>query len=96
MSDDRGSYRRELGDEDERDDADVAREETGGWAEDEPETAHFRSHWPEDDDEPGHGHPAPAGQQLGRHGTAARVLGILQHRVPRRGSHPRASASRLD
>ena len=53
MSDDRGSYRRELGDEDERDDADVAREDTGGWAEDEPETAHFRSHWPEDDDEPG-------------------------------------------
>jgi signal peptidase I len=53
MSDDWGSYRRELGDEDERDDADVAREETGGWAEDEPETAHFRSHWPEDDDEPG-------------------------------------------
>ena len=58
MSDDWGSYRRELGDEDERDDADVAREDTGGWAEDEPETAHFRSHWP--DDEPGQGEESPS------------------------------------
>ena len=52
MSDDWGSYRREVGDGNEKDDADVGGEETGGWAEDEAETGHLRSHWPEDDDEP--------------------------------------------
>ena len=59
MSDDWGSYRRELGDEDEKDDAEVGREETGGWAE-EPEPGHSRSHWPEDD-EPEPGEESPSG-----------------------------------
>ena len=51
MSDDWGSYRRELDDEDEKDEVSPGRQETGGWPEDEPDTGHSRSHWP-DDDEP--------------------------------------------
>jgi len=51
MSDDWGRSRSDLGDEDEKDEADLSREETGGWEEDKPASGHFRSHWP-DDDEP--------------------------------------------
>jgi signal peptidase I len=51
MSDDRGSYRRELDDEDEKDEAGLGRQEPGGWPEDEPDTGHIRSHWPQDDEE---------------------------------------------
>ncbi len=66
MSDDWGSHRRELDDEDEdeKDEGGLGRRETGGWPEDEPETGHFRSHWPDDDepeesDEPPSGWPTP-------------------------------------
>ncbi len=49
MSDDWSSYRRELGDDDEKDEGDLGREEPGGWAEDEPDAGHSRSHWPDDE-----------------------------------------------
>ena len=59
MSDDWGN-RRELDAEDEKDEGSLGREETGGWPEDEPETGHFRSHWP-DDDEPEESDESPSG-----------------------------------
>ncbi len=59
MSDDWGRYRRELGDEDDKDDADLDSRETGGWAEDAPDAGHSRSHWP-DEDEPDPGHEPPS------------------------------------
>jgi signal peptidase I len=51
MSDDWGNYRRELDDEDEKDEGGLGGQETGGWPEDEPETGHFRSHWPHEPEE---------------------------------------------
>jgi hypothetical protein len=64
MSDDWGRSRSDLGDEDEKDEGDLGREETGGWAEEEPTSGHFRSHWPEDEesepaDESPSGWPTP-------------------------------------
>ena len=65
MSDDWGRSRSDLGDEDEKDEkdeGDLDREETGGWAEEEPTSGHFRSHWPEDEesaDESSSGWPTP-------------------------------------
>ena len=60
MSDDWGSYRRELDDEDEKDEGSPGGQEPGGWPEEEPETGHFRSHWP-DDDEPKESDESPSG-----------------------------------
>jgi len=60
MSDDWGNYRRELDDEDEKDEGSPGRQEPGGWPEDEPETGHFRSHWP-DDDKPEESDESPSG-----------------------------------
>jgi signal peptidase I len=63
MSDDWGSYRRGLGDEDEKDDkdeADVGPQEPGGWPENEADTGHVRSHWP-DDTEPESEQESPSG-----------------------------------
>ena len=59
MSDDWGN-RREVDDEDEKDEGGPGRQEPGGWPEDEPETGHFRSHWP-DDDEPDESDESPSG-----------------------------------
>ena len=51
MSDDWGSYRSGLGDEDEeKDDADPGRDDPGGWPDDEPGAG--KTHWPEDKPEP--------------------------------------------
>jgi signal peptidase I len=57
MSDDWGRYRPELGDDDEKDEADLGSEDPGGWPEDEPDPGHSRSHWP-DDPEPGEQSPS--------------------------------------
>jgi signal peptidase I len=59
MSDDWGRYRSGLGDEDEQDDADLGRDEPGGWPEDESDAGHERSHWP--DDEPDAEEESPSG-----------------------------------
>jgi signal peptidase I len=59
MSEDWGRYGSNLGDEEEKDEPDAGRQEPGGWAEDDSESAHFRSHWPEDDDEPAPGSDPP-------------------------------------
>jgi len=64
MSDDWGGYRRGLDDEDEKDEGSPGGQEPGGWPEDEPDTGHFRSHWPDDDeskesDESPSGWPTP-------------------------------------
>jgi signal peptidase I len=61
MSDDWGRYRRELDDEDEKDEGSPGRQEPVGWPEEQPDSAHFHSHWPEDDDEPGQGEEPPSG-----------------------------------
>jgi signal peptidase I len=54
MSDDWGRYRPELGDEDEKDEADVGREDPGGWPKDEPDAGkEAQSGWPDDEPEPG-------------------------------------------
>ncbi|HZC75365.1 MAG TPA: S26 family signal peptidase, partial [Gaiellaceae bacterium] len=67
MSDDWGSYRRGLGNEDEKDEKDEADEtdetdlglqEPVGWPEDEPDPSHSRSHWPDDEQEPGEEPPS--------------------------------------
>jgi signal peptidase I len=50
MSDDWGSYRRGLGDEDETDDAEPGRDEPGGWPEDAPDGGH--THWADDEPKP--------------------------------------------
>ena len=55
MSDDRGRYRGELGDEDEKDE--TGAEDPGGWPEDEPDAGKARSGWPDDEPEPD-GEPA--------------------------------------
>jgi signal peptidase I len=59
MSDDFGRYRPELGDDDEKGEADLGRQEPGGWPpEDEPDTGgEKRSGWPDDEPERG-GEPA--------------------------------------
>jgi|tagenome__1003787_1003787.scaffolds.fasta_scaffold20963774_2 signal peptidase I len=70
MSDDWGTYRRGLDDEDEqdekdeKDDGELDRETPGGWVEEERASGHSRSHWPEDDEpapeeEPPTGWPTP-------------------------------------
>jgi signal peptidase I len=54
MSDDWGRYRPELGDEDEKDEADAGREDPGGWPEDQADAGkETRRGWPDDDPEPG-------------------------------------------
>jgi signal peptidase I len=50
MSDDSSGYRRELGDEDEKDEAEPGRDDPGGWPEEEPDTGHAR--WADDEPEP--------------------------------------------
>lgn len=52
MSDDWSRYRSDLGDEDEKDEADVGRDDPGGWPQDEPDAGHARSHWADDDPDP--------------------------------------------
>jgi signal peptidase I len=63
MSDDWGRYPRELGDEDEHDEADLGRDDPGGWPEDAPDPGHSRSHWLDEDDEPDE--EAPSGWPTG-------------------------------
>ena len=58
MSDDVGRYRPELGDEDEKDETELGREDPGGWPADEPDPGHSRSHWPDDDPEAGEESPS--------------------------------------
>jgi signal peptidase I len=55
MNDDWGRYGSGPGDEDEQDEADVGREDPGGWPEDEPAPGEPRSGggWPDDEPEPG-------------------------------------------
>jgi len=60
MSDDWGRYRSDLGDEDERDDADVGRDDPGGWPEDKPDTGRSESGWADDERESPGGWPDPA------------------------------------
>ena len=57
MSDDWGRYRSELGDEDEKDDADLDGDEPGGWPEEKLHSGH--PHWP--DDEPEAEEESPSG-----------------------------------
>jgi len=52
MSDDWGTYRSDFGDEDDRDEAELGRDEPGGWPEDEPDAGHVRSGWADDESEP--------------------------------------------
>jgi signal peptidase I len=59
MSDDWGRYGPDLGDEDEKDEADPGRDEPGGWAEDEPDAGHRRSGWDNDEPEPERGDDRP-------------------------------------
>jgi signal peptidase I len=64
MSDDFGRYPPEVGDDDEKDDADSAREQRGGWPEDDPGASREgRSGWPDDEPErgeqPASGWPTP-------------------------------------
>jgi signal peptidase I len=58
MSDDWSRYRPELGDDDEKDEAEAGRQDPGGWPEDKPDSGHSRSHWPDDDSEPGEESPS--------------------------------------
>jgi signal peptidase I len=58
MSDDWSRYRPELGGDDEKDEAEVGREDPGGWPDDESDSGHSRSHWPDDDPEPGEESPS--------------------------------------
>jgi signal peptidase I len=58
MSDDFGRYRPGLGGDDEKDEADLGREDPGGWPKDEPDSGHSRSHWPDDEPEPGEEPPS--------------------------------------
>jgi signal peptidase I len=63
MSDDWSRYRGGRGDEDERDEADLLREDPGGWSEDQPDAGRPQSSWPDDEpglgDEPAGGWPTP-------------------------------------
>jgi signal peptidase I len=52
MSDDWGRYRSDLGDEDEKDEAEIGRDDPGGWPEDEPDAGHARSHWADEEPDP--------------------------------------------
>jgi signal peptidase I len=51
MSDDWSGYRPELGDEDEKGDAELGPDDPGGWPEDEPDAGHTRSGWADDSPE---------------------------------------------
>ena len=54
MSDDWGRYRPHLGDDDEKDETDLGREDPGGWSQDDSgDGGETRSSWPEDDPERG-------------------------------------------
>ena len=74
MSDDRGSYGRELGDEEEKSDDEVARDEPGGWARDEPDGGHAHTHWvddgPESDAASSSGWPEPGSTWQQSYGEA--------------------------
>ena len=59
MSDDWSRYRSDLGDEDEPDDADVGRDEPGGWPEEKPDAGRSESGWADDD--PGAQQESPGG-----------------------------------
>jgi signal peptidase I len=59
VSDDWSGYRSDLGDdEDDEKDDELGRDEPGGWAEDEPDAGHMRSHWADEEPEPGEESPS--------------------------------------
>jgi signal peptidase I len=106
MSDDWSRYRSDVGDEDERDDADTGREEPGGWPDDEPELG--KTHWPEDepetDPEPESGWPTsgspwqpPEYREYGDYGYARRDEALVDDRQAERyaARHSRDPLARL-
>jgi signal peptidase I len=52
VSDDWGTYRSDFGDDDEKDETELGRDEPGGWPEDEPNAGHAQSGWGDDEPEP--------------------------------------------